>query len=1093
MGWFKGKGILAVLVIVPIAVGLGLGVGCTNKQEKTIAAVANPEYVQPIGHIQGVIVDACTQEAIEDVEVSISVKGKKKTYTTGNSGQFSFWELPVNVGETDCTDCNCYIVVASFEKYNDKEENEDTPYPLTVEGRVCLVYEYINNNEGSVQALTVTGSGAATVVDGLTGEVRIEASRPVATVRGDAFWGKDLSPAEGIALNLYWDPDPEDEYNIVLLEAQAVVDSDGEYVFNAVHECREYTIEPAKPCFEYATASGYEEDDIITALATQLSPEGDLVDTWVECIQLDPIPCLDEEAPCVFLSDPKYNEDITDLTPSIVLTWSELMDETIPVDEVVEIVWEGFKQETGEPPAVTYDYTWSTASMQIPGFPEADTPPTVSVLTLTPVEDLLPGSIYVVDLAADLLDLDLELMDLAGNGYWQGANACQAAVRAPDDEELQFTTRYGGSCPTAADLAQVTGISDALQDPYGAPPLEVRNTMYYDPVGGDTDSEYMTDQAVVSWSRPATGQVRGWRIYARYNANDPWVRIGHEEDTTSALGPYAAQWPDEDDTGKDLGYIDGLLGDMEVEQLPNTNWEDGLELDIGVAAVTRDKRECPIVSITVGDTECPLMVRNHEFDIDDTMYDQLATQWYDATSEETVALGDMIYPSGTLTANLYTCEFGQVPFILEFTEDINMNTITDIEIMASPTPSLSDLTFCEGFYTDPNDTDDGDIIARYPGDEDNEVILVIDNGYKMDSGDIFRSLLVADESGNICTPLDSNDWVHMIDTIPVMFKSIAVNPTTDTLTLTLTESVPEGDDQDNIELITYCWDDNGCTAGGTANPAGVPSVDSAAEPNTVAGDGVCDDGSPCNGYTVTTTGDESVITVYLNDVSFIQPNNQIALNNMEDNAWTDSTRAANEGTDDGTDAYWYGNPDEPGAYDPDGGTGLGTNTSFTDDDIYVGGVADPNRAFGIAPRLHPTDQPTHAAAGIAQDVDTTINSINFTEPLDDPADNPAAWVTYDPNRPANWTITIRDCGVDASCGDPGETNVNCPVTAVANAGNAYTYNVTCHTPANAGHTYAFDEGGTTITVTNVRDERHEVISGHNSLTYDANDSQWERN
>jgi len=1062
-----------VLLAVPLAVGLA--VGCSNKQDKNISAVANPEYVQPIGHIQGIVVDACTMEAIENVEVSISVKGKKKTYTTGNSGQFSFWELPVNVSSGECTDCNCYIVVANFEKYNDDEADDaeddgrdPRPYPMTVEGEVCLGYEYINNNEGSISQLTVTGSGAATVVDGLTGEVKIVAAKPVATIVGEAYWGKDKTPAEGVALNLYLDIN-EQRY----LEAQAIVDEDGDYAFSAVHECREYVIEPAKPCFVLASSSGYQGEDIL-ALASVLSPEGDLVDTYVECIQLDPIPCLDQEAPCVVSSTPLYNEDIEDLSPTIELVWSELMDTTMPVDFIIEILWDGWKQPDAVPPDVVYDYAWSTRSIQIEGYeyPEGSTPPAVSVLTLTLIDDLLPGSKYQVNLDADRLGLGalMALTDLAGNTYAQEAVACQASVREPDDSELlKFTTRYGGDCPLAEDLIQVANTADNVtSDFYGAPPLEVRNSAYYD-YDDLATVEYRTDQAVLSWSRPATGQVKGWRVYARYNANDPWVRVWDELDTTNPLGPYSEMWPPEEELTMDLALIDGQLAAAEVEELPNTNWDDDLEVQIGVSAVTRDRRECPITSITVGDNSCPLMVRNHLFGIDDLMIDQLYTPYYNVQYMDSMSATLIVWPDANgnpsvpdnWSTTIRICDFGQCALQVEFLEDIRANTITGIDFMTDPTPSLESLTYCPG-QSDPNDTDDGTIIARYPGDDDNQAIIIIDGCYTMDSGDILESTNVADEAGNVCV---GGDWVHFIDTIPAMMQSILLTPATDIMTIVFTERIDEGDAQDNIMRITLTdlgWNtqtDTGVPGNEDVDfgPLACPSC----EPDT-NNDGEADDGHT-NGYTVSHTGDQSTVVVYFDDVSFIRRGNTIALNNLEDFTWVDDTQAMNQSQDDGTWAYWYTGDPSAGAYYPVV-SGLGTNDDFIDD---------------IGPRLTPrtANLPTSlpmAAGGPIADGNTftgSIDNVQFTEPMDQDTGNMTTIDFY----------TVRLCECETSACDTGTPRlVDGTVTAVAWTANktGYAVDVDIEVDNNTGGNryYGTCELGTT-TVASITVQASVEISG----------------
>ena len=126
-----------------------------------------------------------------------------------------------------------------------------------------------------------------------------------------------------------------------------------------------------------------------------------------------------------------------------------------------------------------------------------------------------------------------------------------------------------------------------------------------------------------------------------------------------------------------------------------------------------------------------------------------------------------------------------------------------------------------------------------------------------------------------------------------------------------------------------------------------------------------------------------------------------------------------------------------------------------------------------------------------------MTSVDFTENLDNPADVPTAWVTYDPNRPANWTVGIHDCGPDSVCANADDVvqAQPCTVTAVAQTTATREFSITCTTPNPAGaNTYSFTAaGGSSISVSNVRDVRGNIITAHNSISYDANLASWVRN
>ena len=1123
MHWSKERVVSAVIAAMFVA-GVGLGISCSGKKGDT-NAVANPQYVKPVGHVQGKVVDVCTDQSIADVQVSIAIKGSIKSFTTGDSGLFAFQNLPVN-SNMDDYGMNCYVVVADFTKYNKKDAdtvakwNKDTknagnlktarPYPDTVEGNVCLFYEWIDS-ASSNGAITYTGSGAATVVDGLTGEVVLHASRPVGTVVGEAYWGKDKSPASGVVLNLY---------NYGSLEGQAVVGADGAYQFSMVHECQSYYIEPAKPCYSWGTG-GYTGDSF-DVQGTQLSdPSGVLAVTNVQCIELNPTPCLDQEKPCLIASSPKEKQDITNARPTITLTFSELMDENLPVKEEVEILYTGYKALV--PPSVDFDYAWSTAAVNMEGYPAAQT---VSVLTLTPTADLLLGMKYDVKLdgAGNLM---YKFQDVAGNSYSPTSGVCAVYGANTDatgtDSKISFTTNYGGTCPKVTNLAQVAKTANAITNSYtdsfvmdvdaaAGTQYPVLNTAYWNPAANDVSSEYATDQAVISWTAPGTVtapvRVKGYRLYARVNPMDPWTQVADE----TALGAYNNYWPPKSTIAtNNLASIEAKLAGAGIQDLNDNNWgydstgTAAEKLELAVTTVNGDGYECPDItsdnSVTLLDNTAPMIVRNNSFSIDTTKRDQLATTWFNdgaGTQYDTVTLSSLVYPTSgaptSWTPGLMACNYGDLPLAIPIVEDVNPTTLSGVTFQdTSATPALGVclLTFCTGWYTEPNDATDGSLVQTLgpklvAAAGKNMILLVWNNAYKLDTGDRLIIPGVKDIAGNI-----SADWVNVVDDIPPMMKSVKVNPATDTLTIVTTEKVPAGDPDDGTNQANIMR----FTTNFTNNPAGAPSVSALKEDlafgsSTVA-DNICADGF-CNGYSIVQGNDESTITIYLDDVSLIAPGDTICFNNLTDNDWADSARTPNASTDCGTWAYWYGKPDEPGAYDPDAVSLLGTKAAFSDASI----TGNTNRAFGIPPRISASAPTLPGGAPYAKNTPITITGVSMTESLDNPADVPTNWVAWDPNKPGNWTVGIHDCGPDGVCGNADDVAAAqpCTVTAVTTNTADYIFDITCTTPNPAGiNTYSFNAAsGASISVQAVRDARGTAISGHNTISYDTTVG-WVRN
>jgi hypothetical protein len=390
------------------------------------------------------------------------------------------------------------------------------------------------------------------------------------------------------------------------------------------------------------------------------------------------------------------------------------------------------------------------------------------------------------------------------------------------------------------------------------------------------------------------------------------------------------------------------------------------------------------------------------------------------------------------------------------------------------------LTFNSGWYNEPNDTDDGSLsqLKVISSVGKNYIVMVWKNAYKIDTGDRLLLTGVKDIAGNI-----SSDWVNVVDDIPPMMKSIVVNPANDTITVVFTERI-DGN-LNNIAQFNIADLGTGNATGEYVSTQPYDFYD-----HTI----VRDPDAQKDGFSIAaqpaTPVDESTVTIWLDDVSYIQAGNKIVLTGLLDNDWKDSGRTENASTDDGTYAYWYGSPLNPGAYYPLDAANLGTRISL------------PDR---IGPRLDRNNVPAIGTPGPIANatVGVQITGICFTEALDDTGTDNA---TYDPTVEANWTIRIRNCGNDGTCGDAGETFINVAnlVITASGPGETYCYDATFDTPTNAGYFYGINYSGVSITVNNVRDLSTtggttglgpNVIDSHNTFTYTAGTSftGWQRN
>jgi hypothetical protein len=1147
--------------------GIGLGMSC-SKRSGDVSAIANPEYVQPVGHVQGKVVDQCSDLSLEDVEVSIAIKGKVKTVTTDDNGMFAFQNLPVNFGYIEGTnnyDGSCYVVVANFEKYNKKQADAvkkwnkkypadlhtARPYPDTTENIVCLHYEWIDSADGKNGVITYTGSGAATVVDGLAGEVILYASKPVGTVVGEAYWAKDKTPASGVLLNLYGKQLTEGSDVSYTLEGQAVVGADGTYQFSMVHECRNYTIQPAKPCFVFqaaGTGSANYTGSSFEVLATQLSdPEGDLAVDYVQCIEMNPIPCLDDLSPCLVSSNPKESQDITSPRPAITLTFSELMDETIPVKEEVEIVFAGIKAVL-TPPSVDFDYIWSTTMANMVGYPTAQT---VSILTLTPTQDLLLGMKYDIRMkgatpatypAPPTENLSYNFMDLAGQTYSPASSVCShlGFEAAGTDKKISFTTNYGGTCPPVTNLAQVpktaNAVSQLVYPGVGGPTYldknatpekaqiqaPVLNADYWNPAGGDTTTEYVSDQAVITWTAPGTVtapvRLKGYRLYGRVNPLDPWTQLANE----STLTMYNSIWPTKDPDGaldntNNLSWINTQLSGA-VDPMISDNWgydktgKAAQTLQLAVTTVNADGYECPAItsdnSITLKDNTTPMIVRNYPFSSDGTKWGQLATSYFfdtaaaitpkDLREKDTVTLMSMTYPTaGTLptawSPSLLACKYGDLPLGIPILEDVTTAISTGVifsDTSITPENGICQLTFCPGYYTEPNDASDGEFKERKMLSAKNVVYLVWNDAYKIDTGDRLSISGEADIAGNV-----SADWVHVVDDIPVMMKSVVVDPVLDTITVITTEKV--FDDSASVpaapnysKFMRRGVGPNGQIELRGLGGDGTPTPNASGQPRLIDPDL---DGNYNEHFVlaaVASSVDASSITIKLDDSSYIQQGDFVKFVAMWADDWTDELRGHTQSWDRGRWAYWYGDPLHTGAYAP-GTDGIGTLDGVLDN--IPPRLSGRNSMTGTAGADDPVMAAGPATGPVRADRDFGINNITFTEPIY----NLAASTTNSSeiDNPANYAVRIRDCGADQICGAPSTDDASIVVTcqtAAPQAGN-FRANLTCHTPTSPSlRMYQVIAGGASITVTNVKDVPGGLltntilgsgVSAHNAVSY----------
>ncbi|MBM4379950.1 MAG: Ig-like domain-containing protein, partial [Deltaproteobacteria bacterium] len=736
---------------------------------------------------------------------------------------------------------------------------------------------------------------------------------------------------------------------------------------------------------------------------------------------------------------------------SIAFTFSEKMNVTRPQQAVASFLRLGRRNlpDDAQPPAVPFVASWDGEGR---------------VLTVDPVQDLLPGYRYQVTLA------NAELKDLSGvqrSGFISGTNPAQAdALRLRGgSEDLSFAVSADAAELVVTGLGQEPDTADnvAAGSMVRAWTLEERADasersfhVRYD--AGDYLTR-RTDCAYIQWT-PPTDPVARYRVWTRASPTATPILLSNPSNPYNIArpSPLAASAAGYDICLDDLDDVlsndpAGLPG----QGLANVTWNNGLQAELGVSVVNLDGQEGPITWTTVKDNTAPAISMGTALGFDYTFNSF-------STAADSIRLQDNLaclgptpsrimcpgVPSSSFAGQVAT-GFGQRMLLLELTEPVDPASVTQANFKLSTGTLPTRLTVVDpntaGGSTEPDATLSGAVALDVQNGRTKFVAVRLDNVFGVDTGDVLAlrasdAAGVKDLAGNVAKD-DVVSRAVLVDNTSPQIKSVSYDPATESMTLVLTKRIDPVKDADatrgNFDRNKVAFDTNFFDL----NRAKLQTVN----------------------HSYTAAGDSQLVFQFA-DLGYVRGYNssnascsanggtRIRLNGVQnvDVVSSNGGAGATNGSDTGTEAYVNLPVDPtavhaPGAYMP-GANGVGTHSSFAD-------TIGPRLSSDFADRTLSTANNDFFVFGSAQ------SNRSITVTLTEAVESSAA------TDVGNWTLKLVDLGNDGWTGNLGTDAAAGNATVTITSVTLQNTLTTCATPPRYQVTFRIDNadaGGRTFGV-----------------------------
>lgn len=524
----------------------------------------------------------------------------------------------------------------------------------------------------------------------------------------------------------------------------------------------------------------------------------------------------DEVGPFLISAEPceGNNVDVNEFG-GVVLEFSELLSDCCDPFAQARIVFMGYK---GELVGLDFDagiggVTGEEALAEVWGnsVPIAQTV-TISgnTLTITANDTLEPGAIYgvlfgdpTVAFNEDWITIPIRDRAAVPNVYDSSRNKVLL-----DKSNFIFFTR-GGEALTAIAPRQLPLSADAYE--LGASGTSLINAFLDEDgvkkwsraIDGDADlgDVVTTDMLAIDWEM--NEMANGYRVFARLNSTMPWVDITDASASASALGyvgrlaPYwAATLTDIGDVMTDSMGYPGVLWDSQ--------WKNGFTIDVIILPIDGDGWLSPYTAadeakvLTAIDNTFPYIVANATFyGADDDPEDVYAWTLDDALgmtdetndrlmkdavgAEDTVTVGfnSMInYAVANFSGSC--CEWGLGILAVQFQEKLDAETVENFDIGMSSWQFPLDCDYdsavqktdwnlggsavpVNAYYPTLNgntsniaaNEKDAVIKERRINNTDaSQILVLVDNIYVLDSGELLLTSGIADIAGNVAGEMD---------------------------------------------------------------------------------------------------------------------------------------------------------------------------------------------------------------------------------------------------------------------------------------------------------------------------------------------------
>jgi hypothetical protein len=1036
-------------------------------------AGSGPKFVDPAntlapkGTLQGAVVDAYDQVPLPGAKVTLNYGGASKTYTTGADGTFSFTDIPASANPNgDEAATGQYTVVLDLTG-------------VSVDGRK---YKPYRTQRVSVQFTQLTqpvaagGAGAqAPVADRnpvsyLVSNVNFNVQQARARVSGRVVSAPDLAPIETQVLLVAVSASgtvPAGATAAVAISEAAT----GTFTFTDIEEGLNYRIAPADQglVLDLSSSNNYAGNSFYAA---ELGAT-----TVVPTVVVLPRPAQDTREPYVVSVSPRDEEVLprAQANANISLTFSEAMNTVRPQDAVLGIYRLGRRGQPDDAiqPAVPFVASWDA---------------TGKVLTVDPRQDLLPGYRYT------LIVSNGGLLDAAGNartGSVPGTSPQQLDALAVTgaDTDLDFAVSAEAGELVVTNLAQEPDTADnvAASTAVRASVLEQRadateRSFMTHLAAGDYDSAAGSHCAYIAWTAPAEPVVR-YQVYARTSSPGGAVALANHAGSlvVARRMPLA---------GTRTGYqvcLDELSAVFTnapavTAPLPNTTWDNGLSVDLGVAATNLDGVEGPITWTTVKDNTAPAL-RFGGFGFDTTFNPFNGAQDAIALSDNagctSPVLNRVMCPQlpSTDFAGMVASGFGQRLLLFELSEVVDPASVVQANVKLSTGLLPTRLTLADPNTVGGSTESDAAISGAAPYEVVNgrtkHIAVKVDNFFGIDTGDVFSlrqsdSAGIRDLAGNVAKD-DGVSKAPFVDNAAPLMKAASYDAGANTLTFTFTRRLNVVKDADptrgNFDRSLLAFD----TAFFDETRAGLQTVN----------------------HSYNAHGDSQLVFQFT-DVGYMRGFNsahpscaslggtRVRLNGVGNVDVVDSngTLGATSSSDTGIQAYVNvlrdpAQPNAGGAYMPGAGE-VGTRSTFEDKIGPRLSSAFADRSLSLA---------NNAFGVLGNDTSIALSvDVRLTEPA-----TPA-----EVSDVAKWNLKLVDLGVDGWTGNQGSetaaANASATLTSVvlnntlSACSTVPTYRVSFLITNNDASPRAFGVGEISLSPT-VTDLAGNVGSGNLTYTY----------